>query len=747
MQTGLRNALIVVAVALAMTFVFWWPLYGGAGFIGGDLYPYFFPQKAFYTDCLKAGHFPLWNDLTGFGYPVLGESQTGAAYPFHLIFYSTLSLNTAYNAEHLLHYLICFVGTWLFARRLAMTNSGACLTALVFTYGWFPPRACLEWAILTGAWLPVSLWCVESYLQVRTWRYAIALSAAIGLQLLAGHFHLAFITLLLVVTYSTWRLNFDQHSSQVSGGDQSPLLHNRFATVGIVLALTAGTGLAAVQLFPTWELKRRSSRVVAGSDYDPAYGHTPPIYVSQLIAPWCWYSPQAIDEDNIVRTIAECAAPWQWFGPAQDIENAEAKYDLDLAIQRCRFAAAGAGTNKIEAHCYCGLVPFCLAMCGVVFWFQSRRDLTIRRRCGAFWMIAGLLALIYATGWLLPIGRHLPGFSFFRGPGRYGIVTTLAVALFAGWTLSDLSARFSNRAVRNVLFALVFISTAGDLWLVSRMVTYTVMTYPPRIAFRESSEVRQKLLSEPTPPRLLAPGPNVCNMLGVSSVPWYLGIAPSEYVDPQFAIPPIPKPASDGRPTLCTPELREWLGRSGVTHVLNFEPLDEASWKAQLIWSGTDPFLNRVWGRQEPIYLYRFLSNRDANDTDAFHGRAYSVDNNCRVDPDDWRSVPAESRSYSLKSVEGGEALIVTTELQYPGWTVYHDGVPVEARSQGMFRAVQLSQAAGKVIWKYQPRSVYVGAIVSLSTFILLAFVAHMRFWHPALVNRVLRLGSRSSDQ
>ena len=38
----------------------------------------------------------------------------------------------------------------------------------------------------------------------------------------------------------------------------------------------------------------------------------------------------------------------------------------------------------------------------------------------------------FAGGWLLPIGRHLPGFSFFRGPGRYGIVATLTIALLAG---------------------------------------------------------------------------------------------------------------------------------------------------------------------------------------------------------------------------------------------------------------------------------------------------------------------------
>ena len=308
---------MLLFVAVAMTFLFWWPLYGGAGFIGGDLYPYFFPQKAFLADRLRAGEYPLWNDLSGFGYPVLGESQTGAAYPFHLLFYWFFDLNTAYNIEHLLHYVICFVATSLFAKRSGLNDIGACFAALIFTYGWFPPRACLEWAILSGAWLPVALWCVESFLQTRWWRYAIGMSGALGMQLLAGHYHLAFITQLLVATYGCWRLWIEQR--QKCGGTcpiDGPC--GKRAALGLVLAGIAGICLAGIQVVPTWELKQRSTRVITSDEYDPAYGHMPPLYISQLIVPWCWYSPQSIDEDNIVRDISEFVAPWhmsivEWF--------------------------------------------------------------------------------------------------------------------------------------------------------------------------------------------------------------------------------------------------------------------------------------------------------------------------------------------------------------------------------------------------------------------------------------------------
>lgn len=736
----------VVGLAVAMTILFWWPLYRGAGFIGGDLYPYFFPQKAFYADCLKAGIFPLWNDQSGFGYPILGESQTGAAYPFHFLFYRFLDLNTAYNAEHLLHYVICFVATFLFARRSHLTVSGACLTAVVFTYGWFAPRACLEWAILTGAWMPVALWCVESYLQTGWWRYAIGLSIAVGLQLLAGHFHLAFITQLLIVSYAGWRLWTDQSSvaelAKRSQTGRSSLL----AAVGLILALVAGAGLSSIQVIPTWELKQRSSRVVTRSDYDPAYGHLPPWYITQLVAPAWWYSPLSIGEDNLVRFVAELVAPWHWFGPQHDAGNSNLPYDLDKAIQRCHFAAGSTGTNKVEAHCYCGIIPMGLAL--LFLSERVRRRLFLKRALPEsgrsamtlFWLLAAVLALIYATGILVPIGRHLPGFSFFRGPGRYGIVTTLSIALLSGSMLGGLIDRIASRGLQTLLLATVFASTVGDLWLVSRMVTYAVMVSKPAIAFRDFSEVRQRLLAEPQMPRLLAPGPNVCNLVGVSCVPWYLGMSPSEYVDPQYAMPPMPEPPASKKPTPGTPELIEWLSEYGVTHILNFDPLDEASWQVEPVWHGIDPLLNRVWGRKEPIYLYRFRSVADGSVRATFPGRAYLTTGTGRVDVPEWTKAPVDGRHLQITPNSADKSTVVLTELAFPGWTAWQGSKKLETSQIGMFRAAELSGAGDEVVWKYQPRSVYVGAVLSLSTLLLLAAVAHVRFWHPKWIERIFKI-------
>ena len=121
----------VIGAATALTYIFWSDLWHGGGPIGGDLYTYFFPQKQFLAEQLSRGAFPLGNPLVGHGYPLIAESQTGPFYVFNLIFYRFLDVNTAYSIVQLLHYILAFVFTWMFARRLELSYWGAGLAALV----------------------------------------------------------------------------------------------------------------------------------------------------------------------------------------------------------------------------------------------------------------------------------------------------------------------------------------------------------------------------------------------------------------------------------------------------------------------------------------------------------------------------------------------------------------------------------------------------------------------------------------
>ncbi|RLT05766.1 MAG: hypothetical protein DWI21_12425 [Planctomycetota bacterium] len=785
--------LATCGLSLGLTLVFWLPIWCGAGFVGGDVYSYFFPQKVIYSESLYAGELPLWNARAGFGYPLLAESQTGIFYPPNLVLYRLLDPHSAFHVSFLLHYFAAFVFASAAARRLGMGLLASWLTALVYVYGWFPPRTCVEWAIIGGTWLPAALWCAESFLSTRRWRFAIGLSGVLAVQLLAGHFQIAWFTLLLLAVYVPGRVFWfwdDSHrlsanSQRPDGGCYEPMVESRWRftrpyriTAVVFVAMFCGTSLAAVQLLPTYELKQRSQRATVGKEHELDFGAIPPWYWTQVFRPTHWYSP---------------------------LTDREAEFRESPPLGHSR-------TNSAEAHLYFGVAPlllFGVCIAGLVSALIAKRSVN---RFAVFWLVVAIVSGLYTSGWLLPLTRHLPGFSYFQGPGRYGLLTTWAVAVLAGsvadsflrepdvsrrlawtlivgsmWSLSafyflgdDVAALMTDFELRNIdlrnplsltwtnprgdsvlmsflqlfllvgvviaasivlwwfserpkesderigLVGLVLLTTVLEFWAISRLVTFTQTVESPPLKSLEQSPVRRALVdaakTRPTL-RLFAPGANLPSTLGVSSVPIYLTFGPAEYVDDSLRLP-------EALGTNVVPASREqldWLRRSGVTHVLCFESSPLAS-AMTLVWQGDDPFLNRAWGRGgQPLFLY------ELNDS---LGRLQlrSLDGNVR-DPKTWQLTafesPANSVACSVETAEPG--LLVLADLDYPGWSVTIDGRPDESiRVDGQFRGVRLEPGSHRVVWNYQPRSVLWGAAFSVGTFLFLAAVAHVRFWHPA---------------
>lgn len=668
--------LIVFIVAVALTMLFWWPLWSGGGLIGGDIYAYFLPQKAFYAERLKAGEFPLWNNRVGNGYPLVAESQTGAFYPLHAPLYRLLELNTAYNASLILHYVLGFLFTWLYARRWGLGVAPAALTALVYVYGWFPPRVSLEWSMIGGTWLPAALWLVEGFLQTRRWRYPIWLTVVLAVQMLAGHFTLAFVTQLTLACYVPLRL-WMANSDLPSDTQRS---RNRLG-IAVAVALLAAFGLAGMQLLPTWELKQRSQRLDVSQEHDPGYGHIPLRYWTQIFVPWKWYPEE---------------------------ESGEAERRLQQLL-----GPGDSRTNRVEAHLYFGLVPLVLALGSLIAARKAlqRRDLV--------WVVLGGASFIYTSGWLIGITRHLPGFSFFEGPARFGIVTTLAAALLAGAGMQALMDRRSPM-LRRAFVVVLFLATTADLWIVSRLVTSAwLVDYPP-IKFLSRSVLRDIFTREPQPPRLFTKAKNLPSVLGTGTLPIYLGLGPAPYFDPKLTIPePLP---FDVPPT---PEQLQWLRRAGITHLLSEHPLASRDWPVKLLWQGPDRFYNPANARDEEIFLYSLSGSRGrvAWQDPQPGGSARIVDYRAnRVD------IAAHTET-------GGTLLL--TDLAYPGWEVTVDGVSaIPLTIEGMYRGVQLSAGKHAVVWTYRPASLYWGLGISAATGAILLILGHLRYWHPHLFRR-----------
>ncbi|TWT57340.1 hypothetical protein KOR42_07000 [Thalassoglobus neptunius] len=652
------SACVVALFAVGLTWVFWWPLWEGGGLIGGDLYPYYFPQKAVLADALANTEIPFWNPLVGFGYPVLGESQTGALYPVYLILYRFLDINSAYNFSQLLHYVIAFVSTYGVARRLGLGRWPSLLAAVTFVYGWFPARICLEWAIVGGAWSIAFLWAETVFLQSRNRWSLAAMSLILGLNLLAGHYNLAFITILLA---AVWPWLISRRESDQPGLKVTKL-------IAIAGALMLGFAIAGVQIIPTWELKSVSQRQEEAVAFTPTYGHLPPAAISQLWTPWSWYAGEMTTDEYLVE------ANW-------------------LAVPD--------STNQVEAYVYCGILPLVLAILGI--FFRSHGQLS-----GVQWRWWGIfvVGLLMATGWPTYWLADVPGIGFFRGPGRYSMISAFAVAILAGNGFQSLvSQRNSSKRTKNVFGLVVVLIVVGDLWVASRkfqvgsspfwmrQVFYATLLDDPPITYRDESELREYFRQLDGNVRLYAPGQNMPTLLGVSSLPVYLGLGPAIYETQAVRVDLM-----EAAPERIQEE-RSRLEQLGVTHILSEHPLNETLWNVNLESRPVDALLNRAFGRREPFYFYSL--------TDA-SGRCHVPE-----DPDAVVTLSVSPNEVIAEVNNSSGGTLELRDLNYPGWVcTSHEELDSE-----LYRTVKLTggdeEVPERVRWVFRPRSHFLGAILS----------------------------------
>lgn len=687
---GWGQWLLAIIVGCLLTSYVWVGLLRGGGLNGGDTYPYFFPQKQLMAEEMKSGRLPLWHDRTALGYPLLAESQAGVFYPSNQVLYRVLDVHTAYHVSFLLHYVAAFVFSWRFIRTQRLSNLASLLAAGVFVFGWFPARASLEWSIIGGVWLPIALWRTESWLQQPSRRNFSILAIVLAIHLLAGHFTLAFITQLACLGYCVLR---------------SPrgLLRQTAPVFGAIMLSGA---LAAVQLLPTLELRAHSQRGSEKKAFDPGYGHMPPVYLTQLIASWWyWHTPEVIESREMLKS---------------------------------NVLQSSADTNAVEAHLYVGLIPLLLVL--------TLANPNVRQRLPENlvlpWMMIAVVGLVYSFGWLVPLTRYLPGFGFFMGPARYSVLTTLGLAILAGASL-DAVTRRSSAWSKAILVAVVGSLTLVDVTWSSRAVCDAVIVAnPPWNGLKDSwlAETLQKE-NRQYPVRLMTDAKNIANLYGVSSVPQYLGLGPSEYFSEEFRLQT--KPESE---LAMFPDEAQCsrLRNLAVTHILTTEPVGNLSSEFELVHAAPDAFLNRVWGRgTAPCYLYRFRELPSL------------------VTPEPWMTLPPPSSGGVISSemetaasedenavspVTGWTGLVKTpceikfgvelsragkvrmAELMFPGWTVEVDGKPETAASAyGLYRVVEIPAGRHHVRWSYSPRSFQVGWITSFVTLLSLIVIAWPR--------------------
>jgi hypothetical protein len=358
-------------------------LFFGKTFFFRDLYLWAFPQRRRLVELVLSEGLPLWDPYIHGGQPFLGEISNVAFYPSGVLGFLLPSV-AAFNAEIVLHFLLCGLSIYLLARVVGLSPLGALVAGVVFTYcGYTLSLGNLFNRILAMPHFPFLLLFWHLFLLERRQRWFFASVASGTLQLLAGSAELLILSLLIAIG---WSFAFPYPNS---------LAPWRRVLAAVFLSLSIA-GVAAFQLLPSVELVRRSSR---GHEREFASSTTWSVDPRRL--------PEAIVPGFFGRT--DTLAETDYWG--NSVEDRGFPYILSI---------------------YFGVLAAGLAVSGVI----GNDTSSLPRR------IRILLASLAVFSFLLALGRHFPLFQalhsvfpvvrLFRYPVKFVAGAVLGIALLAG---------------------------------------------------------------------------------------------------------------------------------------------------------------------------------------------------------------------------------------------------------------------------------------------------------------------------
>ncbi len=211
------------------------------------------PWRLYNHQMLRSRELPFWNPHIFSGYPHLAALQSNALYPLTLLF-DLLDPLAGIAWAMALHLALAGCFMFFFLRRLGLGLGAATLGGVLFELnGFFLVRMSAPSYIFTGIWAPLFFIGLLDLIQGGRWRSSWKIVLATCFAFLGGHpqiFVLLLLTGLAYALFLLWpQLRRPAGRRRAIGG---------FLLSG--LAVGFGVGLTGLQLLPFLELMRETTR-------------------------------------------------------------------------------------------------------------------------------------------------------------------------------------------------------------------------------------------------------------------------------------------------------------------------------------------------------------------------------------------------------------------------------------------------------------------------------------------------------
>ncbi|MBI5554417.1 MAG: hypothetical protein HY920_01005 [Elusimicrobia bacterium] len=711
-NTSIRQLLFSPALLSLLGLCFFWALVyfdiliKNKFYSFGEIARFYLPGHKALAAAWQHGHLLLWAPQLFGGFPLYAAGQLGAFYPLNILLHAFFAPEYAVSLLLIFHILLASLFTYLYTRQMGLEESAALVASVVFAFGGFLTTNLMHVSLIfASAWFPLGLYFIEKYIQERRRSFLVWFSLAVALQALAGNQQILLFSIIVYIAYFAWFWS----------REKLPFREAAYFT-GLVLL---GLSLAAVQLVPYRELLLngvRSGKYDCGATYFPLRNFITYIFPNFF----GWQSPSASPYYYGLATYWDLAC---YIGIAPLILALVAlMFRLTRHLNFFIFLLIGALVLSFGHHpdgiSGCLMIGnFSLAVLAgfglkIILLKKERFSLVLKRvyvLTSSFMLLAfglgyGLillgkerLAKIAGIFSQIPLSKLVIWADQLVGGLQYSldlislhVYTQLIILFLVYWIIKG----FLEGEIKAPAFQLILIGIIMcDLYYFG--LGYNVTTEKNQVS--PSYRVLNILKTDPDYFRIYnyrirrdseIPGPEqglTPNMNLLWEVDEINGYSPWELTAMNKQLREI-----EQQPI---PQFLPALGRWNVKYVITTQKIVTAGLKLVF--------------QDAQTYMYENLY---------FKERAYYLQHKQDL------PIIAYSHNHEIKiytNLLTPDKLVLRNTF-YPGWAVSVDGVPaLLEREAGMFQAVAVPAGKHEVLFYYQPRSLRIGAFMSVGAVVI----------------------------
>jgi len=339
---------------------------------------------SFSADLLKNFTLPFWNPYVLCGVPALAEPHNAIFYPLNLIFI-LLPTNIAFNYSIVIHLMLAGFFMYFLARTLKLGSfAGLCAASSFIFSSIFSLHIFAGHLnnILTIPWLPLIFLFTEKYFKTKKLYFILFAGIALCIQIFSGHLQYVAYTIVAISFYLLFRFIVVPNERLIT------------LKAGLYL-ITSGLLLAAIQLIPTLEFVRHSTRTARD---------------------FAFFSSLSFPPENLITIIIP-----EFFG--NSFNGVYTYWGRWFFWEMC---------------IYIGVFPLVSAIIALRLF---KKNNYVR-----FFSLLSILSLIIASGYYIPFLKNIlsfiPVLSMFRAQAKLIFLTVFSLSILSGFGVDYL---FKNR--------------------------------------------------------------------------------------------------------------------------------------------------------------------------------------------------------------------------------------------------------------------------------------------------------------